>query len=156
MTVPRRRVALVALAGLAWAPAHAAEPPMSACEQALRALKTEAFIGVRAGCPGQREAFCRRLGEPESFALLTDRWQSDRVATQAALAACALDYDGLHAHLCSQGYNHEDLVFVYRHCPDEAWSLARAQCERNTGSESPRYAEFCRDFKSGRAPTLGR
>jgi hypothetical protein len=54
-----------------------------------------------------------------------------------------------------RGLPAEDLAFVYRHCPFEAWALARAQCERGDETVSPRYAAFCRDFKNGRAPVAG-
>ncbi len=56
---------------------------------------------------------------------------------------------------CSAAYQREDLAFVYRHCPFEAWALARAQCERGDETVAPRYADFCRDFKNGRAPIAG-
>jgi len=59
------------------------------------------------------------------------------------------------AEACSAAYRHEDLAFVYRHCPFEAWALARAQCERGDETVAPRYAAFCRDFKNGRAPVAG-
>ncbi len=65
--------------------------------------------------------------------------------------ATAPDTDA-RARACSRAYQREDLDFVYRHCPFEAWALARAQCERGDESVAERYAAFCRDFKNGRAP----
>lgn len=59
------------------------------------------------------------------------------------------------AELCRKAYSREDLPYVLEHCPEEAWALARAQCERSEDTVIPRYAEFCRLFHSGRAPSYG-
>jgi hypothetical protein len=56
---------------------------------------------------------------------------------------------------CQLAYQHEDLNYVYAHCPFEAWALARAQCERADETVSPRYTAFCKAFKTGRAPIAG-
>jgi hypothetical protein len=60
------------------------------------------------------------------------------------------------ARQCSQAYHQEDLAFVYQHCPEEAWALARAQCERADETVAERYKAFCRAFKTGEAPIYGR
>ena len=101
-------------------------------------------------------ADCERLATADAFDQLAGRMQTEPRRAEAMLGACGLDYETLRRQHCDRAYSHEDLQFIYAHCPDEAWSLARAQCERNTGSESARYAEFCRAFKSGRAPDLRR
>ncbi len=60
------------------------------------------------------------------------------------------------ARQCSQAYHQQDLDFVFQHCPEQAWALARAQCERGDEAISERYAAFCRAFKTGQAPIYGR
>lgn len=56
---------------------------------------------------------------------------------------------------CSQAYRQENLPYILEHCPEEAWALARAQCERNADSVSARYADYCHRFYTGTAPTYG-
>lgn len=88
--------------------------------------------------------------DTEAFSRLTERLTSERqvggTAVQDQLAACKLDYDALRQRQCDKAYSGQNLEFVLRHCRYEAWSLARAQCERNLDSISPRYAAFCRAF----------
>lgn len=57
---------------------------------------------------------------------------------------------------CRHAYRQENLPFVLQHCPEEAWALARAQCEREADTVAPRYAEFCQLFYTGTAPNYGR
>jgi hypothetical protein len=45
--------------------------------------------------------------------------------------ACGLAFEALRARQCGRAYSGQDLEFLLRHCRDEAWSLARAQCDRN-------------------------
>ncbi|MDD4881186.1 MAG: hypothetical protein PHX10_06365 [Gallionellaceae bacterium] len=59
------------------------------------------------------------------------------------------------ARQCHLAYRQENLPYILEHCPEEAWALARAQCERNSDSVSSRYAEFCHRFYTGTAPTYG-
>ncbi len=59
------------------------------------------------------------------------------------------------AQQCQQAFNQENLPFVLKHCPEEAWSLARAQCERSMDTVSPHYADFCHLFYTGNAPSYG-
>ena len=73
------------------------------------------------------------------------------LASVSAMADTAQDVEAL-ARQCNQAYRHEDLAFVYQHCPYEAWALARAQCERGDESVAERYKVFCKAFKAGRAP----
>lgn len=79
---------------------------------------------------------------------------ADRAAE--TLGACGLDYQALRYRQCQQAFRRENLDFVLRYCPEEAWSLARAQCERQADTVTSRYAEFCRLFHTGTAPTYGR
>ncbi|MDD5388812.1 MAG: hypothetical protein PHD37_05675 [Gallionellaceae bacterium] len=51
-----------------------------------------------------------------------------------------------HELQCRRAYTRQDLDFLLAHCRFEAWSLARAQCERTLDSISPRYAAFCKAF----------
>jgi len=60
------------------------------------------------------------------------------------------------ARQCSEAYHKEDLTFVYQNCPEEAWALARAQCERGDETVSERFKAFCHLFKTGQAPIYGR
>ena len=95
---------------------------------------------------------CGELGslEPDAFSHLTLRLQAQRQAGGTAdierLSACGLDEEMLRQRQCSKAYDQQNLEFLLRHCQYEAWSLARAQCERNLDSISPRYAAFCRAF----------
>lgn len=57
---------------------------------------------------------------------------------------------------CRQAYRDQDLSFVLKHCPEEAWALARAQCEREPEKVKPAYVDFCNRFYTGAAPTYGR
>jgi hypothetical protein len=97
-------------------------------------------------------AVCAELKrmEPEAFSRLAERVEAERRAGGGAdtdrLAACGLDYEALRERQCGKAYSAQNLEFLLRHCRFEAWSLARAQCERNLDSISPRYADFCRAF----------
>lgn len=87
---------------------------------------------------------------PDAFSRLAERLQADRQTGAGVdldrLAACGLDYETLRRRQCGRAYSQQNLEFLLRHCRDEAWSLARAQCERNLDTISPRYAAFCRAF----------
>jgi hypothetical protein len=63
---------------------------------------------------------------------------------------------GQMARQCSTAYRQEDLFFLLKNCPEEAWALARAQCEQEPGKVKPRFAEFCKLFYTGKAPSYGR
>ncbi len=95
---------------------------------------------------------CGEFGslEPDAFSRLTERLQAQHQAGGGAdlerLAACGLDEEKLRQRQCHKAYDQQNLEFLLRHCQYEAWSLARAQCERNLDSITPRYAAFCRAF----------
>ncbi len=88
--------------------------------------------------------------DAEAFSRLAERLAKEHeaggTAIQDRIAACNLDYDALRQRQCDKAYGRQNLEFLLRHCRYEAWSLARAQCERNLDSISPRYAAFCRAF----------
>ncbi|HEX8979418.1 MAG TPA: hypothetical protein VF811_06880 [Parasulfuritortus sp.] len=67
----------------------------------------------------------------------------------------ATGQDDSMARQCSLAYRRQDLHFVLAHCPEEAWALARAQCERQADSVAPAYVEFCSRFYDGTAPSYG-
>ncbi len=123
------------------------------CAEAVRALQPASVFGASASCISSQPAFCEALGRlpPERFetlATLLEATPNSLPARQmeAALSACGLDYAALHDRQCQSAYGHEEIGFVLRHCPFEAWALARAQCERNLDTISPRYYELCLRF----------
>ena len=63
--------------------------------------------------------------------------------------------DEARSRQCQQAYGQGNLPYILEHCPEEAWALARAQCERAADTVSPRYADFCHLFYTGKAPTYG-
>ena len=67
-------------------------------------------------------------------------------AGEPTLAEPAPSDNDLRYQQCQKAFRHEDVAYVLRECPDEAWSLARAQCERNLDGIAPRYYELCRKF----------
>jgi hypothetical protein len=97
-------------------------------------------------------ATCAELASqgPDAFSRMAERLDAERraggVTDRDRLAACGLDFEVLRARQCGRAYSGQNLEFLLRHCRDEAWSLARAQCERNLDAISPRYAAFCRAF----------
>jgi hypothetical protein len=97
-------------------------------------------------------ALCAELRSqgPEAFERLAEQLDAERKLGSGAnldrLAACGLDVEVLRQRQCGKAYNQQNLEFLLRHCRYEAWSLARAQCERSLDTISPRYAEFCRAF----------
>jgi hypothetical protein len=110
-----------------------------------------AGLAQAAGVTPDRAA-CTELENqgPDAFTRLAQRLEAERQAGGGAiadrLAACGLDYATLRERQCGMAYRQQNLEFLLRHCREEAWSLARAQCERNLDSISPRYAAFCRAF----------
>ncbi|MDR3393700.1 MAG: hypothetical protein P4L70_01730 [Parasulfuritortus sp.] len=78
------------------------------------------------------------------------------VVPPAVAGESAPPNQGSLARQCQEAYHRQDLGFVLQNCPEEAWALARAQCERSDETISERYAAFCRAFKSGQAPIYGR
>jgi hypothetical protein len=120
-------------------------------------LMAAAVLSAPCQAEGTTAAMCRQVGEtrdPEEFTRLVESLQatSPSVSVNDALAACGLDYALLRYQHCQRAFRRENLNYVLRYCPEEAWSLARAQCERNSDSVSSRYAEFCHQFYSGQAP----
>jgi len=87
---------------------------------------------------------------PEAFSRLVEQLETETKlgggASLDRLAACGLDVEVLRQRQCGKAYSQQNLEFLLRHCRYEAWSLARAQCERSLDTISPRYAEFCRAF----------
>ncbi len=130
------------------------------CDQALRGMDPAPVFGTNAQCASHRQEFCAHLANlpPGDFNLLAARVDAQGQGTEsplgmaAVLADCGLNYNALLARQCQRAYSQEDLGFVLKHCRFEAWSLARAQCERNADTVSPRYVEFCNLFYTGRAP----
>lgn len=123
------------------------------CAAAVHALRANAVFGPAATCASSKPAFCETLSglsndRYEELVALFDKAPDSREARgmSEALAACGLDYAGLQYRQCQVAFRHEEIDFVLRHCPNEAWSLARAQCERNLDTISPRYYELCRRF----------
>ena len=98
----------------------------------------------RAGCAGLQNL------EPDAFSRLAEKLEAEHRSGSATiagrLATCGLDYQTLRERQCRRAYDRQNLEFLLSHCREEAWSLARAQCERNLDSISPRYAAFCRAF----------
>jgi hypothetical protein len=140
-----------------------ANPGMAAdsCRAALARVDPVPFLAVDGQCVADRPALCHRLQEltATEFDTLASSLRGEAPAPghgdmslQSALTACGLDYADLQARQCSRAYSHEDLDFVLKYCREEAWSLARAQCERASDTVSERYADFCYRFHHGMAP----
>jgi hypothetical protein len=95
---------------------------------------------------------CATLAQqgPDAFSQLAVQLEAEQKrgggVNMDRLAACGLDYDTLRQRQCNRAYNQQNLEFLLRYCRFEAWSLARAQCERGLDTISPRYVEFCRAF----------
>jgi hypothetical protein len=148
-----KRIFFSLLAALLYAvvsPAHATE---DACAEAVRALQPETVFGPAAACASSQPAFCTALRglSPARFESVFMRFESapdshDARQMSAALQACGLDHADLLYRQCQSAFRQQEIGFVLRHCPSEAWSLARAQCERNLDSISPRYYELCAHF----------
>ena len=106
--------------------------------------RAEGVVSDRAAC-----AELESQG-PDAFSHLSERLEAERqtggVTDRNLLAACGLDYEALRERQCGRAYSGQNLEFLLRHCRDEAWSLARAQCERSLDTITPRYAKFCRAF----------
>jgi hypothetical protein len=135
------------------------------CEAALQRQDPAPFFGTHAPCASQRSAYCAHLDKlgREAFDRLADRVKSEDAApnrarsgitTRAALSACGLDYDTLLARQCRAAYRQIDQGFLLRHCPAEAWSLGRAECERTPDTISPDFKDYCWYFNNGKAPLL--
>ena len=97
-------------------------------------------------------ALCAELVNqgPEAFSHLVEQLEAEQKlgggVNMDRLATCGLDYEALRQRQCGKAYSQQNLEFLLRHCRYEAWSLARAQCERSLETISPRYVEFCRTF----------
>jgi hypothetical protein len=97
-------------------------------------------------------AVCAALAHqgPDAFSQLAEQLEAEPQqgggVNTDRLAACGLDFDTLRQRQCNKAYNQQNLEFLLRYCRYEAWSLARAQCERGLDTISPRYLEFCRAF----------
>jgi len=125
----------------------------SACTIAVRTLQPASIFSASAACAASQPAFCAALDHLdtagfEPIALLLEAGATSPPALQMSIAlnACGVDYPALHDRQCQKAYRYEEVDFILRHCPDEAWSLARAQCERNLDSISPRYFGLCSHF----------
>jgi hypothetical protein len=101
---------------------------------------------------GTDPTVCAELASPqqEAFERLATRYDVELreggTAVRTSLADCGLDYFVLHERQCNRAYVQQNLEFLLRHCEYQAWALARAQCERNLDSISPRYAAYCKAF----------
>lgn len=128
-------------------------------------LAWAAILGLAAGWPaiGQgadTNALCDRLAterEPAAFTCMAQELQAatGSPSPDAAFAACGLDYPELKYEHCQRAFRRENLNYLLKYCAEEAWATARAQCERNVDTVSPRYVEYCNVFYSGTAPTYG-
>lgn len=102
--------------------------------------------------PEPNSALCAELSSqgPEAFERMAEQLDAERKLGGGVnldrLAACGLDIEVLRQRQCGKAYNQQNFEFLLRRCRYEAWSLARAQCERSLDTISPRYAEFCRAF----------
>lgn len=104
---------------------------------------------------------CNRLAtekEPEAFTSLARELQTatHRASMVEAFGSCGLDYALLKYEHCQRAFRRQELVYLLKYCPEEAWSTARAQCERNADTVSPRYLDYCNKFYTGMAPTYGK
>jgi hypothetical protein len=136
------------------------------CEQATRKLDYSKFLGINGQCTEHKEEFCNQLAnlDPEEFERLAAKPKGEsgnarrhpgKMTVPEAFAACGLDFDTIHYRHCEKAYRQENLDFVSNYCPGEAWSLARAQCERSPETVSSRYVRFCNLFYTGKAPGSG-
>ncbi len=124
-----------------------------ACGEAVGALQPDTVFGASAPCASSQPAFCATLQQLprdrfETLSTLFDAAPDSHYAQQMreALKACKLDFAALQYNQCQAAYRREELGYILRSCPNEAWSLARTQCERNLETISPRYYELCRRF----------
>jgi len=87
---------------------------------------------------------------PAAFEELISRLETDSGKDakdlRKQLAACGLEAGRLKERFCRKAYMAQDAETLLKYCHDESWSLARAQCERNLDSISPRFVEFCKAF----------
>lgn len=151
-------LSLLLLSGFAWADAS--------CEESIHQLEYKRFLGHNAQCAGNKQDFCVHLetmdlAEYEKLLAKLKKEgdqsipQHGEMKTIDAFAACGLDFDTLHYRQCQKAYRRENLDFILTYCPGEAWSLARAQCERQPETVSRRYERFCDMFYNGKAPGPG-
>ncbi len=133
------------------------------CEAALERQDPAPFFGTHAPCASQKAAYCAHLGKlgREAFDRLADRVKSEDaspnrarggITIREALSACGLDYDTLLARQCRVAYRQIDQGFLLRHCPEDAWTLGRAECERPPDDVSPEFKDYCWYFQNGQAP----
>lgn len=136
------------------------------CELAIYQLDPQPFFGGDARCAGHRQEFCKHLANLEAgeFEKLSAPLKAEnegapqpegKLNVPDAFVACGLDFDTIHYRQCQQAFRQENLDFVLDYCPGEAWSLARAQCERRPETVSRRYERFCDRFYKGMAPGSG-
>jgi hypothetical protein len=136
------------------------------CDQAVHELDYSRFLGSHAQCAGRKQDFCSLLAnlDADKFERLAAEPKAEHegrglrrrnMTLPEAFVACGLDFDMVHYRHCQKAYRQENLEFVSRYCPGEAWSLARAQCERSPETVSIRYRTFCDLFYSGKAPGSG-
>lgn len=109
-------------------------------------------LACAAGAGSLEEAKCAELGNPdqamfeEMMTVLAAQSGNVSAGLRNRLAACGLDAEKLGQRFCRQAYLAQDTEVLLKHCRDESWALARAQCERSFDSISPRFAEFCKAF----------
>ena len=106
-------------------------------------------------------ALCAQVAverEPAAFTRLAQELQASthRASMDAVFADCGLDYSLLKYEHCQRAFRRENLDYLLKYCAEEAWATARAQCERNADTVSPRYVDYCNIFYSGTAPTYGK
>lgn len=98
------------------------------------------------------DAICDALEKqtPESLeqlhVQLDTEMRQGNSSLQDRIRACGLSMDSLQTAACGKAFTRQDQDYLLANCHYEAWDLARAQCERNLDTISPRYQAFCRAF----------
>ncbi|MBI1284541.1 MAG: hypothetical protein GC183_09435 [Thiobacillus sp.] len=111
---------------------------------------TTGMPAAQSAVPEQADCAALLSLGPEAFSQLVQQLEVEQKQGGGVnldrLAACGLDDEALRQRQCGKAYNQQNLEFLLRYCRYEAWSLARAQCERALDTISPRYVDFCRAF----------
>jgi len=113
------------------------------------------------GLASGAEKLCDDLAQVRDPAVFIQKLDALKAATgetspEGALATCGLDYAQLKYEHCQRAFRRQDLDYLLQYCPEQAWSTARAQCERTAASVSPGFTDFCHKFYTGTAPTYGK
>jgi hypothetical protein len=123
-----------------------AQAMAKSCDDAVRNLSVELFVGPAAMCkePAQKSQFCAGISSRQGFTTLMKGGES---RFKDAASFCGKDPAAIRAQNCASALKEDAVEFVGQYCPEQRNQLAQRECAgRDFTTVDRKYAAFCNRY----------